>query len=205
MHAEPDTVASRQRAWLRTVLEKTGLPPTALAISIGRSPSTFTRFLNERGRTLHAKTIDLIVAKYPVDPPPGHIAPAPPPPIAPAGADDVTQLAPESVTDPVIAAALTAAMETRQLTVWQVRSRAMDRENYLPGDLLIVDEHTRPLVGQVVIASDRGKPACLLRIFESPYLLASSSDPAFRRVLVVNDEDIAVRGVVGPLLRPARR
>jgi hypothetical protein len=202
MNAEHDTVGAQHRRWLEQVLKETGLAPSALAISVKLAPSTFTRLLKGRARTLHAETIAKVMQRHGVAPPPGYIVPQP---VAPAGADDVTQVAPENLPDPLIAAALGAMQKTQDLSVWEVRSAAMDRENYLPGDFLVLDAHARPTAGQIVIANDRGSSASLLRILEPPYLIASSSNPAFRRPVLVDDNLVVVRGVVGPMLRPPRR
>ncbi|MEO1637747.1 MAG: helix-turn-helix transcriptional regulator [Pseudomonadota bacterium] len=86
--------------------------------------------------------------------------------------------------------------------VWKVETDALVLDGYLPGDLLLVDANQaeRCRAGDVVIAqryhTTTGAATTLLRKFEPPVLLSSSGSPNHRRVLVVDNDVVMIRGKV---------
>lgn len=86
--------------------------------------------------------------------------------------------------------------------VWTVKSLSMAAGGYLPGDQLLVDTHQseRCKAGDVVIAQSydgqNGTAETVLRRFEPPVLVAASTDPADGRVLVVDGNNVVIRGKV---------
>ncbi|MGR3456057.1 helix-turn-helix domain-containing protein [Pseudooceanicola sp.] len=86
--------------------------------------------------------------------------------------------------------------------VWIVRRPSMILDGYLPGDRLLLDANQSELcrAGDIVIAnrySNRSNSIeCLLRRFEPPVLVASSTEPEDRRVVVVDGENVAIRGKI---------
>lgn len=84
--------------------------------------------------------------------------------------------------------------------VWQIKTSAMTLQGYLPGDFLLIKPLEIAQPGDVVIArvhdNARGKAPTLLRRFEPPVLVASSSNPEERRVYVVDGVNVVIRGKV---------
>lgn len=86
--------------------------------------------------------------------------------------------------------------------IWTVKSLSMAAGGYLPGDQLLVDTHQseRCKAGDVVVAQrydgQTGTAETVLRRFEPPVLVAASTDPADGRVLVVDGNNVVIRGKV---------
>lgn len=86
--------------------------------------------------------------------------------------------------------------------VWTVNGRSMILGGYLPGDYILVDTHQseRCRAGDVVIAQKyegpTGTAMTVLRRFEPPVLVAASVDPGDQRALVVDWDNVAIRGKV---------
>ncbi len=89
-----------------------------------------------------------------------------------------------------------------------MRTRALEHAGYLPGDVLIVDLNAKPQPDDVVCAQvydwsgDRAET--VIRIMQSPYLVAASSDSKLLKPLVVDDEAVIIKGVVVHSMRPRR-
>lgn len=86
--------------------------------------------------------------------------------------------------------------------VWRVRSGAMALQGILPGDMILVDTHAaeRVRAGDIVIAqrydNAAGIAVTLLRRFEPPVLVAAGADTLDRRVHVVDNDNVVIRGKV---------
>lgn len=86
--------------------------------------------------------------------------------------------------------------------VWTVQSLAMAVGGYLPGDYVLVDTNQSELcrVGDVVIAQNynwqAGSAETLLRRYEPPVLVAASTDPRDGRALVVDGNNVVIKGKV---------
>ena len=86
--------------------------------------------------------------------------------------------------------------------VWTVKSLAMAAGGFLPGDQVLVDTHQseRCFAGDVVIAQrydgQTGTAETVLRRYEPPVLVAASTDPADGRALVVDGNNVVIRGKV---------
>jgi len=88
------------------------------------------------------------------------------------------------------------------IDVWQMNSGAMALDGLLPGDFLLIDSHQSELcrAGDVVVAQNydwqTGSATSLIRRFEPPVLVAASSDPDSKRVLVVDGNNVVIKGKV---------
>lgn len=88
------------------------------------------------------------------------------------------------------------------IDVWRVEGDALGLMGYLPGDLMLVDTNQSEMcrTGDVVIAQrydgKTGVAHCLLRRYEPPVLVAASTNPEERRVLIVDGSNILIRGKV---------
>jgi len=86
--------------------------------------------------------------------------------------------------------------------VWQMNSGAMALDGLLPGDFLLIDSHQSELcrAGDVVVAQNydwqTGSATSLIRRFEPPVLVAASSEPDSKRVLVVDGNNVVIKGKV---------
>jgi SOS-response transcriptional repressor LexA len=88
-----------------------------------------------------------------------------------------------------------------------LRSRCLEVAGYVPGDVLMVDMNAKPEQGDVVCAQvyDRlGRAETVFRIFEDPFLVASSLDGTFFKPLLIDNERVVVRGVVVASFRDRR-
>ncbi|MFZ1965018.1 MAG: hypothetical protein WAU78_16410 [Roseiarcus sp.] len=71
---------------------------------------------------------------------------------------------------------------------------------------MIVDLNAEPLPGDVVCAQlynwARSDAQTMFRLWEPPYLMPSTLDPALRRIFVVDNDTTMIRGVVIATVRP---
>jgi len=186
---QKETEPERLRTWLRDVMQATGLKATPLAQKAGLAPSTIIRALDPDGPGyMSTRTIEKIVETFGVPPPGGSTT-------RPRGfaEGEVEQLkdAP-SFADP---------RPTAGRGVWRINSRALDLSGYVPGDIVLADASVEPQPFDVVCAQvynfERGSAETVLRVFDPPYLVTHSSDPAcYRKPLLVDNERVVIWGTV---------
>lgn len=200
------------KAWLQTVLSKTGDTPSGLARKAGLATTTLTRFLNDPAAPmLQLRSIAKIA----------HVADVQPiglPNITEAGTLLAALRGPtgmsESEAEPFQNASGALAEAVRMLVSgrnaadpWRLCTRALEVAGYLPGDIVVVDLNRPAKAGDVVCAQAyrwaEGKADTVFRIYEPPYLIASSWDPAFRKPLLVDNNQVIIKGVVTEMLRAA--
>jgi hypothetical protein len=205
-----DEQTSRQhREYLRRVIEHTRKPATRIAKEIGVAASTLTRLLKApegSTATLHARTISklqgysgiLLFASADVSAQPG-----------PRGfAEDAVPFEAKDA-DSALSAAIKALIGERQAAdPWTIRTRALERIGFMPGDIVIVDLGRRPEAGDAVCAQvydwGRSDAETVMRLYEPPFLVAASLDEQLRRPLVVDNERVIIKGVLLPhRLRPS--
>lgn len=196
------------REYVRLVVERTRKAPTRIAKDLGIAPSTLTRLLKgpeSATATLHARTLRKLQDYSGIAPLFGGDPSAPP---AFRGlAEDAVPFDAKSA-DPAVSAALKALIGTRKAAdPWTIRTRALERIGFLPGDIVIVDLGRRPEAGDAVCAQvydwRRVAAETVMRLYEPPYLVAASLDEGLRRPLVVDNEQVIIKGVVLPhRLRP---
>jgi hypothetical protein len=196
------------REYVRRVVAHSGKPPTRIAMDLGIAPSTLTRLLNApegSTATLHALTLRKLQDYSGIPPPFGG---------DPSASQGYRGFAEDAVpfdakgADPAVSAALKALIGGRKAAdPWTIRTRALERIGYLPGDIVIVDLGRRPEAGDAVCAQvydwRRADAETVMRLYEPPYLVAASLDEGLRRPLVVDNERVIIKGVVLPhRLRP---
>jgi hypothetical protein len=196
------------REYVRLVVEHMRKPPTRIAKDLGIAPSTLTRQLNAPDgstATLHARTLRKL-HEYSGIPPLYGGDPSMPSAVRGFGEDAVPFDA--KAADPAVSAALKALIGGRKAAdPWTIRTRALERIGFLPGDIVIVDLGRRPEAGDAVCAQvydwRRVAAETVMRLYEPPYLVAASLDEGLRRPLVVDNEQVIIKGVVLPhRLRP---
>jgi hypothetical protein len=220
-----DAAVSPHARFLLDVIAKTGVKATAIAAKIGVPPSTLTRHLpNAKGhakpgtpRTMHADVVAKLETFSGLAGPAGTGTTAAIAPVRrPVGGfgDDAARYVAEEAAN-AVDDALTALVGNRPNAYrWTVKSRAMERRGLLPGDHVIVDLSIEAQDGDIVLANainDR-KPHgadTALRILHKVrgvrILLAASDDPALQDPLIVDDDRIAVMGVVTDAVKRLRK
>ena len=182
---EPDAL----RAWLRLAIEKSGLKPTPFAHKANIAPSTIIRAL-EAGVPLHmsTRTIEKICNEFGV-PLPGQVTAI----NRPNGfRDEAVPLDPDGEDDP----------EGPGVTQgdWEIATRALDLAGLLPGDKVRADSTVRPRADDIVcvqILNARGGADTVFRLYDPPYVVTRTSDPAaHRKPLPVDDDHVSIWGVV---------
>lgn len=206
--------ARAHRDWLKKLPTMTGKPLTRIAKEIKIAPSTLTRPLTEGDdgtSTLHANTIAKIVAHTG--------APAPAEPGSPVSGrrgplgfgEDAAPFTPPAG-DPITAVVAALAGHHEAVTLWTIRTRAVELAGFCPGDVAILDLNGTPQSGDVVCAQvynwGRMTAETIVRVFEraSPVelLVAKTLDPSLQQPIVIDGERVIVKGVFLPhRLRPA--
>ncbi len=191
--ARADASDEAIRGWLHEVMRITGLKPTPLAKGAGLAPSTLLRALDPAlGGSLERRSIDKIVHKYGVAPPALYADGAATRPAGLAEPELVRYETPGNDHDLPL-----AATEGE----WTIRTRALELVGYLPGDRVRADSAQQPRARDVVVAQVidqmRGTAETVLRVYDPPYLMTETADPACRRKpLLVDGDSVAIWGVV---------
>ncbi len=216
--ARKEKLRAAQLAYLDEVEERTRLTPTEIARAIESDASTLTRFKNKAGYngTLSDAVIDKIGARFGIYASPearskpapafveaSHIVPF-------HGFHDVEAEPFQAPKGDKMAALVTAAVAGRVHVVpWLLRSRALEDEGYLPGDVLIVDLNAEPQAGDVVCAQlyDFERPAqtnTVFRLYHPPFLVGAGREEGARVPRLI-DASVGLKGVVEVAIRGRRR
>lgn len=195
-----------QRHWLRHAVERYGKTPTELARAAGVASSTLTRLLNndDDKTVLSFRTISKVAHAAGVAPLMGGPDGTSPPGFS---EEEAMPLEMEKSKWPHrIRLAINALIVGRDAAApWEMKSNALEHAGVLAGDILIVDLNQLPEAGKIVCAQaydwHRGKAETLFRIYEPPYLVAATSSPAFRKVRLVDNDSVVIKGTVTDILR----
>jgi transcriptional regulator with XRE-family HTH domain len=185
-----------QRSYLQRVLARTGWTQTQLAQRAGLDPSTLSRFLTaeREGHALRSSTLAKIAGASGV--PLAGDPPAPAPGFAEAEAMPLQPVEGHQLSRMISS----LAAPGRAIDPWSLASRALENAGYRPGDVLLVALDEAPLPGDVVCAQvydwSKGGAQTLFRLFQPPYLVAATNDPALMRPFASNDASVAIKGVV---------
>jgi transcriptional regulator with XRE-family HTH domain len=186
-----------QRAYLASVMERTGWNQTELAQRAGLDPSTLSRFLTggREGHALRHATIRKIEVASGLSAS-GEIRAGAAPGFAESEASPL-ELPAHSPFKAIIAALAQGRMN---IDPWTLQSRALEGAGYRPGDILLVALDEIPATGDVVCAQiydwTKGRAETVFRIFQPPYLVAATGDPQFMRPHLVDDGAVTIKGVV---------
>lgn len=201
----PAADQSEQRNYLQNVMRRTGWTQSELALRAGLDPSTLSRFLtgDREGHALRGSTIRKIESV-------SGIGFGLAPPATPLEGFAETEAEPILIEASSPLDAVVAALTRGRSNVdpWTLKSRALEGAGYRPGDILLVALDETPLAGDVVCAQlydwNSGRAETVFRIFQPPYLVAASPDPALMRPHVVDDAAVQVKGVVINTIRNRR-
>lgn len=202
-------LAEAQRAFLDEAVRASGMTLTQIARAGQINPSTLTRFRNDKthGGTLSYPTIATVSEVSGVPAPQeilgGNVG------ATPRRAFREAEAVPyDAGTGDVLARAVAALVGNHaHLVAWELRSRALEYENYQLGDVLIVDLNGEPKSGDIVCAQlyDWTNPAAtqtVFRLYEAPFLIGAGPVDTARKPRAVDGENVIIKGVVGAMLRP---
>lgn len=191
-----------QRQWIRAVARKLGISVSQLAREAELAPSTLNRFLNQDVQHLLENETLAAVAKV------GGVEILELPGRPRGLAEEATPFDAARVESSFARAVKALTQERNGLAPYVVRGFALDLMGYVPGDVVIVDLNRQPKTGDVVLAQryhwERDSADTLLRLYEKPLLLTVSSRGILEKPVAVDDDQVVIKGVVGPRLNPGR-
>lgn len=198
------TEAEEQRQWVVAIARHSGTSVSALARKAGLAPSTLNRFINNPsvGHKLSNETLGSIssAAGVPVLEFPGRRTG-----FSESEAEPFKNDMPGS--DAAFDRAVrTLCQEKKGRDPWVLKGWGLDLLGYMPGDVLIVDlNRLTPKAGRVVCAQvydyARDRAETIMRVFDSNYLLTASSRVTVSKPLMVDGEDVVIKGTVTHSLR----
>jgi hypothetical protein len=93
-------------------------------------------------------------------------------------------------------------------SLFVLRTHALEEAGYLPGDIVVLDLNATAGPGDAVCAQiydfARMRAQTVWRIFEPPYLVPATRDPAMRKPILVDNDVVAIKGVITEGLRVRR-
>lgn len=191
------------RAWLKRILDETGLSASALARKIGTSTTTITRLLNDptHKAVLSHRTIDAIVRVTGLSGPyPSRIERL-------VQKEDIDAIMlPKETGDTRVDDAIRYLCQTESALVpWRLNTHALEGLGYLPGDVMIVDMNATAETGDVVVAQLYAQNTrTVFRQYVKPFLTAEACDRVARQPILVDEMNAQIRGVVVATFRSRR-
>lgn len=204
-----ERLRTAQKEWLQEVQSRTRRSLTEISRVAGFSPSTLTRFFNDRGAhqgALSSLTIIRIVEATGIQAPSivlgsnNGVA-------APATAPREAEMYEPHDNDGGLGIMVSSYVNGhRHLQLWQLKTDQLAAAGYRPGDVLVLDTNAAPREGDVVCAevftrSHQAETLLIWRLFEPPYITARPLGGAPARPRLVDGESVVVRGVVCAMLR----
>lgn len=192
------------REWIEAILENLQVTPTELARRAGIAATTLTRFINnpDYPNDLSRRTVESvsrIAGVRPLQKPGERIRG-----LSSSSESDLYQHGSIASVDLMIQPFL----RRNDIEIYNLNSRALEHEGYLPGDVLIVNLLETAMPGDIVCASVQdwksNQTQIIFRVYEPPFLVAASSDRALRRPLAVDQEIVRIKGVLLGSTRPRR-
>ncbi len=208
---EPDR--DQIKLWLKEILAESGETATSWAKRAGIAQSTLTRFLNSDeapmiGMRSLSKLAHAARRSLPIGPSPSTNARLP---VSPFSDRDGEPYKPGDH-EARLARAISALIGGRTACdAWELKTRALEAVGYWSGDIVIVDLHAKPVPGSIVCAQHfnwtRNATETVFRVYEPPYLVAATLDPALaaqlRKPLLVDNDHVLIKGVVTDAIRQA--
>lgn len=181
--------SSETRAWLRAILKKNGMSPTALAKAAGISHTTITRALDPKEDEPNFR-VDTIVklTKLGGIPAPAELAAA-------AGHGFAEQDAVQLAGIPEAGRKLTPAQSQ-----WTVKTSELAAVGLMPGDRFIIDDTLTPRDYDVVMANvydlQSGGAKTVLRVYHDHFLVTPNYLTERRPKLFVDNNSVVIKGVL---------
>lgn len=192
------------KGWIKHVAAHLSLTPSDLARRAKLSPSTLTRYLNDNSGQIgiSQRSLDKIGEFARIRPhqfqttPFGSFQEAEASPYDPSDATAIW--VDKQVSD------MCGAAQSR--VPWTLKTDALNLLGYLKGDILIVDLAMTPRDGDIVCAQlydwQKETADTVFRLYRKPWLMTHSSIIAPIQPRLVDDDTVAVKGVVEAVLRP---
>ena len=203
-------IQARQRDWLRSLINTTGLAPSALANGAGVSESTLTRLVNKRDYTgtLSPETVERIVTAYRVPGPEGFQSSLRRGG-APAGFSEAAPVDFSGVRDELALIVKAILRGRNDVHTWRLQTTALEGAGFLPGDLVFVQEisegqmpRAKDAVCAQVVDYQRGMAETVWRIYDPPFLVGAGLDRTAYKPLIVDNERVKVAGIITESFRP---
>ena len=193
-----------QRQYIEDILTRTGWTQTELAKRAGLDPSTLSRFLvrPDSSHALRPSTLKRIAQvsgipfddKKPNDAATSH-----------GFAESEARLLSEPLSTAVARAIAALGGGEPGTDSWVLHSRALELAGCRPNDILIVRLGETPLRGDIVCAQiydwANHKAETVFRLFQPPYLVAASAEPALLAPIAIDGDKATIKGVVLHVLR----
>lgn len=193
--------------WIKHVAAHLNLTPSDLARRAELSPSTLTRYLNDNSGQIgiSQRSLDKIGEYARIRPhqfqtsPFGSFQEAEATPYDPGDAQ--ADWIEKQVRD------MCSAVQSR--VPWTLRTDALNLLGYLKGDIVIVDLSMPARDGDIVCAQlydwQRETADTVFRLYRKPWLMTHSSIIAPIQPRLVDDDNVAIKGVVEAVLRTRTR
>jgi lambda repressor-like predicted transcriptional regulator len=199
------------RGWILGILSEKGWTATELARRASISQTTLTRFLYKPDHpfSLSERTREAIARANGLAPAVTVMAPRP----AATGfyEPDAVEYEPDKSGNRQFDAYLQSWRASRpHVSPWVLRTSALMALGWCPGDILLVDLNASARPDDLVCAQifdwPRNRAETVFRIYAPPFLLAGADQGRLVKPLMVDGENVALRGVVVASLRerPAR-
>jgi len=194
----------KQKNWIEAVLSAKGWTRTDWARQASVDPSTLSKFFNDPQNTqiLGATTVARLESVSPIKAYETLMAPR----YGGLAETEAFAYEPQSSDNDDTATAVAAIKAKRNaVDAWVLSSRGLEAIGYCPGDVLLVDLNGAPKSGDIVCAQLYTRPGnaeTVFRIFEPPYLVAATLDRALTKPLLIDNDQVGVRGVVIASIRP---
>ena len=200
------STARATKDWVKAVASHMNLSVSDLARRAGMSPSTLTRFINDKSDklTITDRTLDAISAYSGIQKyvqPGSRRAPGfgePDAVVFDQGGSELPAWVKEAVR--------VARGQRNGVEAWIMKGRTLDLLGILPGDVVIIDQNARPRAGDIVCAQvtdlATGSTEMVMRRFDPPFIHAHSAKLGPLRPELVDDERVVIVGVEIGVIRP---
>jgi hypothetical protein len=194
--------AARQFAWIDWLQGRTGQTDSSLAEEAGLQKNYLYRKRAD-GTVLGASQIRMLMERWEAPGPDTYLLPGA------SGLADEGAPYDQATGDPLLRATIELLLKGRNNAApWRLKTLALESAGYLPGDIVISDNAVHPRAGDAVVAQvydvRTGTAETVFRLFEPPYLIAASSEPALRKPLLVDNERVIVMGPITQSFRARR-
>ncbi len=194
------------RAWFNRVLATKGWTPHHLAKVAQVSQATISRALDaDADYVTSTKTIEKIVRATGISAPTGIGMTGNAVTVGPGGLAE-----PEAIYIEDAGSELAPLEVSGPQAIWQLKSRGIELAGYHFDDFLLVDPAVQPMLRDAICVQiydlKSGRAETVFRIFDPPFAITETADPAARRKPVTIDHERAsIWGVVVKSLRVRRR
>lgn len=192
-------IRASQVAWLHTLIKATGQSRSALATNSGLASNMLTRFLSPAySSLLTSATIEQLKVYTGLPGPEGTNN-------RPLCVGEVRELDADDLPEILRAAVEAVLAKSPNVTVWMIETRAIEAAGWLPGDVVIVDPLQAPKRGEPVFAQAinprTGAEDIIVRLYEPPFLVPASYDPALRKPTIDDNQHVRICGAVIAMFR----